>query len=71
MDHYVNKIFRPMMKQKKLIIDLFDDRKDYTQVLTVRNCELKGNKDHDFDMNVHDNLLMSYKEEQKQTEKRI
>lgn len=29
-DHYVNKIFRPMMKQKKLIIDLFDVRKDYT-----------------------------------------
>jgi hypothetical protein len=45
------------------MIDLFDYRKDYTQVLTVRNCELKGDKKHDFNMKMHDNLIMSFKEE--------
>jgi hypothetical protein len=28
--HFVTNIFRPMMKQKKMVIDLFDLRKDFT-----------------------------------------
>ena len=53
------------------MIDLFDYRKDYTQVLTVRNCELKGDKKHDFNMNMHENFIMSLKEEQMVANKKI